>query len=108
MGGKKKIILKPKPVFTLLSVLLGMTFVLLLPLLYRILLQENPDGLEFKTFIPDQIFLDGILGALAGVAFAVFSLFRFDEALLVKLIRLFLLIILSLSFLTYITIKSII
>jgi hypothetical protein len=106
MIGRKKIYLKPKPVFTILSVLLGIFLVLLLPALYKILTKEYPEGFDYKTVLPDQILIDGIIGALAGFAFAVFGLFRFEEALLIRLIRLFLLVLLSFSFLIYITIKS--
>ena len=101
-----KIYLNPKQTFVILSVLLGLIMVILLPTLYRILTIDNPDGLDYKSVLPDQILIDGILGALAGVAFAVFGLFRFEEAIIVRLIRLFLLIIVSLIFLSYITIKS--
>lgn len=106
MRDNKKIYLHPKPVFTILSILMGIILVLLLPALYKILTKDYPDGLDFNIVFPEQILLDGILGAIAGVAFAVFCLFRFDEVLLAKLSRLFLLIIISLSFLCYITIKT--
>jgi hypothetical protein len=107
MKNRKRINLKPKPVFVILSVLLGIFIALLLPALYKILTKEYPEGFDFMSIIPDQFVIDGVLGALAGCAFAVFGLFRFKEALLIRLIRLFLLIIVSLTFLVYITIKSI-
>jgi hypothetical protein len=107
MKNRKKIYLRPKPVFTILSILLGIFTVLLMPALFKILTKEYPAGFDYKSILPDQVFIDGILGALAGFAFAVFGLSRFKEALLVKLIRLFLLVMLSLTFLVYITIKSI-
>lgn len=106
MKGRKKIYLNPKPVFVILSILLGIFLVILLPALCKILTKEYPDGFDYKTVLPDQILIDGVLGALAGSAFAVFGLFRFEEALLIRLIRLFLLIIVSLIFLAYITVKS--
>lgn len=106
MKGIKKIYLNPKYVFIVLSVLIGLICVLLLPVLYKVLTRDYPEGFDYRTILAEQIYVDGILGILAGIAFAVFGLFRFKEAVIIKLIRLFFLIIISLIFLVYITIKS--
>ena len=107
MKQKGKIYLNPRYSFVTLSILLGILLVLLLPALYKILVSDHPNGFDHRAVLPDQPFVDVILGALAGIVFSIFGLKRLDSGRLTQITRLFITLLIMLIFLTYITIKSI-
>lgn len=105
---RNRIYINPKFAFVTLSITLGLALVWLLPALYKVLMTEPAEYFDYSVLMPDQPFLDGILGILAGIAFSFFGLFRLDITRLVQITRLMLTLMLMVVFLMYITVKSLI